>query len=115
MLVLAEQAPEAVSHRETQRWQASRDRPMGILAMPSPRQENAMRTQAHEELEVHIEELKRRMAAAGSSLSADARLTGLAALVHSEALLIAADALHSASQSLVHDGLRPLMRRLPDR
>ena len=48
-------------------------------------------------------------------LSPDARVTGLAAVTQSRALLLMADVLQSAANSLVNDGLRPLMTRLPDR
>lgn len=48
-------------------------------------------------------------------LSPDARVTGHAAVTQSRALLLMADVLQSAVRSLVNDGLRPLLARLPDR
>jgi hypothetical protein len=48
-------------------------------------------------------------------LTPDTRAAAFAAVTQSRALLYMADILHSAVQTLVHDGLRPLMGRLPDR
>jgi len=64
-------------------------------------------------LESDIAELESMLA--HQRLSPDARVTGYAAVTQSRALLLMADVMQSAVNSLVHDGLRPLMTRLPDR
>ena len=63
-------------------------------------------------LEKDIAELESTLA--HQRLSPDARVTGLAAVTQSRALLLMADVLQSAANSLVNDGLRPLLGRLPD-
>lgn len=64
-------------------------------------------------LESDIAELESTLA--HQRLSPDARVTGLAAVTQSRALLLMADVVQSAANSLVNDGLLPLMDRLPDR
>jgi glycogen synthase len=64
------------------------------------------------ELEAYILVLKGRL---NDQVSPDAMVTALAAIVQAQALLLMSDTLHSTAQTLVHDGLRPLMSRLPDR
>lgn len=71
--------------------------------------------QDRQELETHLRELRQQVASAGTSVSPDTRLAVHAALVQSEAALLLADVLQSATQTLVHDALQPLMARLPDR
>jgi hypothetical protein len=91
----------------------------GILAgntsrAATPRPENAMGI--HEDrnrLENDLAELESLLA--HQRLSPDTRVTGHAAVTQSRALLLMADVLQSAVVSLVNDGLRPLVARLPDR
>jgi hypothetical protein len=64
-------------------------------------------------LENDIAELENLLA--HQRLSPDARVTGHAAVTQSRALLLMADVLQTAARSIVNDGLRPLMTRLPDR
>ena len=71
--------------------------------------------QGRQELEEHIRDLRQQVATPGASMSPDMRLAVHAALVQAEAALLLSDVLHSTTQTLVHDGLRPLMARLPDR
>ncbi len=71
--------------------------------------------QDREHVESHIQELRDRLAGAATSASPDTQLAAHAALVQSEAALLLADTVRTATQTIVHDGLRPLMMRLPER
>jgi hypothetical protein len=64
-----------------------------------------------EELESRIAELKQLLVGPGPS--PDARVTGLAAVVQAEALLLLVGQLETSVNTLVHDGLMMLPR--PDR
>lgn len=62
------------------------------------------------ELEAYIEVLKKQLK---GQVSPDAKATALAAIVQAKALMLMSDNLQSAVRTLVYDGMRPLMTRLP--
>jgi hypothetical protein len=66
-----------------------------------------------DQLDIDLAELRAQLDTERRQLSPDARVTALAAVVQSEALLLMTDQLRSSVSTLVHDGLRPLMSRLP--
>jgi len=80
--------------------QASRPDGTGIPALATLGWENVMaRNKERDELEQHITQLKASLNKPG--LSADTRVTGLAALVHARAMTLAADALDAADRDVI--------------
>jgi hypothetical protein len=67
------------------------------------------------QMEAHLRELRGLLEGDQGQLSPDAKVTALAAIVQTEALMLMSEALSGAAQTLVHDGLRPLLSYLPGR
>ncbi len=72
-------------------------------------------SQEHREAAMRIAGLRAMAEDPGGILSPQERLTARVTLAQAEALLAAAETVHSAIQTLVHDGIRPLMGRRPPR
>ena len=65
--------------------------------------------------EDRLRELQRLLAGAGSQASPDARLAAYAAVVNAEALLLSADTIHQAMETLKGDVVPSLRGMLGDR